>query len=241
MSLEKMTTNEYRLNPKKQDKRMLINIDSLKTICGQSNEVVVFGFRRFRYYQTYEAINSMKDMRAYSWSDYQFKMDAVDKSRYKAIINDLVLDNYIRKQNSQPIIPFIFVVGLDHNSLHIERIAVRDNNNYFKGVTLTELRRCYKVAHEFPELKDIANETFKFVELTKHQDHPSEYQFKQVKPFWLHKNWNSLWERRKAETAKKYAAENKHTLWREHFKKQISEVKNASDKENSFLFKKEPC
>ena len=58
------------------------------------------------------------------------------------------------------------VVGLDNNRYDKSRIFERADDPSDKGVTLTELRRCYKLAHEFgEEMTKVAGQTFKFVRL----------------------------------------------------------------------------
>ncbi|KTD22908.1 Uncharacterised protein [Legionella lansingensis] len=205
---------------------MKINPESVKALCGENSEVVVYGFKIFKYLELCEAINDLPKMKALHSDDYVFKNEVFDKrqpysmySHFKYIINDLVLENYKKQQRGEPITPLIFVVGLDKEEYKTSRIAEREDP-YDKGVTLTELRRCYKIAHEFgDQLSDVAEKTFKFVKLT-----PSTngYELTVVEPFWKEKEWQQQWSTRKQSTQKQPHSENKYNYWRETYRNLIS-------------------
>ncbi|KTD45833.1 hypothetical protein Lrub_2630 [Legionella rubrilucens] len=223
-----------------------MNIDeqSLQAICGESKEVVVYGFGQFKYLELCKAINCIAGMKAYHSDDYVEKNEVMDKrthytmyNHFKYILNDLVLENYKRQLKKEPIIPLLFVVGFAESEYEIPRIAERSDDEFAKGVTLTELRRCYKLAHEFgKDLSQTANDTFQFVHLI-----PSEkgYVLKTVKPFWQDEQWQKLWQQRKATTDKKPDSDHKNLFWREKYSGLVDEAKPQSPSNNEEVSKEE--
>ncbi|WP_019217767.1 hypothetical protein [Legionella tunisiensis] len=181
-----------------------IDIQAVKDLCGNSKEVVVYGFNFFNYQQLYNAINSDGSIKAYNSDDYEYKNDVkVSNSHsyshlyahFKFILNDLLLENYKRQQKGEPLVPLIFVVGLNNNQYDKSRIFERANDPSDKGVTLTELRRCYKLANEFgKEMTEVAQKTFQFVQLI---GSDKGYKLETVEPFWKDEQWKKGWEERK--------------------------------------------
>ena len=142
----------------------------------------------------------------------------------KAGAIDLVYENFLRKKEGLPIIPFIFVLDIANNpySYNPANFASRDpvNNSL---VTHAELRRCYKLANEFPcqMIRDIANEMFKFVKLNIKDD---KYYLEQMKPFWLEKSWQDAWKERKRSSNPHRLFVNKSTSWVEQLLDAINKV-----------------
>ncbi|KTC94603.1 hypothetical protein [Legionella erythra] len=208
-----------------------MNIDerSLRVICGDSKEVVVYGFGHFKYLELCEAINKLQGMKAYHSDDYVEKNEVMDKrthytmyNHFKYILNDLVLENYKRQLKNEPIIPLLFIVGLGDDTYDVPRIAERSDDEFAKGVTLTELRRCYKLAHEFGKgLSQVAKDTFQFVHLSSSE---KGYVLTVVKPFWQDEQWQKVWQQRKATTDKKPNSEHKNLFWREKYTVLINEA-----------------
>lgn len=213
---------------------MKLNPVSVKTICGDSNEVVVYGFGAFKYLDVCRAINNdISGITALNSDDYIYKNQVEDSrqasnmfSHFKFIINDLVLENVKKQKNGEPIIPLLFIVGLDNQKCDVNRVLEREDH-FDKGVTLTELRRCYKIAHEFgDDLTDIALKTFKFVEL---HDSSNGYELRVVQPFWTEKNWKQGWDERKKSTEKAHSSQHKNNFWREQYKKLISDENTKTE------------
>ncbi|MFW2572131.1 hypothetical protein [Legionella sp. 29fVS95] len=210
---------------------MKIDIEAVKALCGNSKEAVIYGFNFYNYQQLYEAINRDGSIKAYNSDDYESKNDVMANSghsysnlynHFKFIINDLLLENYKRQQKGEPLVPLIFVVGLDNNRYDKSRIFERADDPSDKGVTLTELRRCYKLAHEFgEEMTKVAGQTFKFVRLVSSDN---GYQFETVEPFWKDEQWQKGWEERKKTTEKEMGSENRNNFWRKKFQTLIDET-----------------
>lgn len=143
-------------------------------------------------------------------------------NHFKYILNDLVLENYKRQLKNEPIIPLLFIVGLGDDTYDVPRIAERSDDEFAKGVTLTELRRCYKLAHEFGKgLSQVAKDTFQFVHLSSSE---KGYVLTVVKPFWQDEQWQKVWQQRKATTDKKPNSEHKNLFWREKYTVLINEA-----------------
>ncbi|KTD72517.1 hypothetical protein [Legionella tucsonensis] len=215
---------------------MNIDEESIKALCGTSNKIVVFGFGRYKYIEACEAINKIKGIQAVHSDDYQYKHEVFDKRQpysmnayFKYIPNDLVLENYKRKQQGEPIIPLIFIIGFEEDECSLEQVTKRQEK-YDKWVTLTELRRCYKLAHEFGnELTEVANETFKFVKL---KQGSNGYQLQMVSPLWQSQDWEKHWSKRKQSTEKAPGSEYKYDYWRERFSTLANNLKDKKQSED---------
>nr|HAT8713838.1 hypothetical protein [Legionella jordanis] len=220
---------------------MKLNLQSLEAICGDSKQVVVYGFNVFQYHELCQAINESSDIKAFNSDTYEYKNSFSDKRQkyqinrhFKELINDLVLENYKRIQKGEAIVPLIFVVGLNNKKLVIAKVAEREDP-YEKGVTQAELRRCFKIAHEFGErFSEVAKQTFKFVELTGDEN---GYELKTVPPFWQDKLWQELWRERKESTVTDDASGNKNLFWRENYKKLIDD---STEESKDDQIKKQP-
>ncbi|KTC86817.1 hypothetical protein [Legionella brunensis] len=216
-----------------------VDEESVKAICGESKEVVVYGFGNFNYLEICEAINALSGMKAYNSEDYDYSMEVFDKRQtmgqydhFKYLLNALVLENYKKQQNGQPITPLFFVVGLDKKSYDLARISARAPDPFEKGVTLTELRRCYKLAHEFGDkLNEVAQQTFKFVKAT---STPNGYVLEVVDPFWEEKEWQQQWTTRKQSTKSLPGSVNKNNFWRENYRNLIDKA-TTKEEENETL------
>ncbi|QBR83966.1 hypothetical protein E3983_06145 [Legionella israelensis] len=217
---------------------MKLNETSVKKLCGEAKEAVVFGFGKYQYKELCEEINKL-GIKAVHSDDYEYKHE-VDKNApyspfryFKFILNDLLIENYKRQQKGEPIIPLLFVVGLNENEYDKKQIAERQDH-YDKWVTLTELRRCYKLVSEFgDEITDIAKKTFQFVKLVSKEN---TYQLQAVDPFWQDEQWKAAWEERKKNPDVPRNTPHKHIFWRETFEKLLKEsspMKDSSPNESS--------
>lgn len=128
-------------------------------------------------------------------------------------------------------VPLIFVVGLNNNRYDKSRIFQRADDPSEKGVTLTELRRCYKLAHEFgEEMTKVAEKTFKFVNLVSSDN---GYQLETVEPFWKDEQWQKGWEERKKTTEKEIGSDNRNNFWRKKYQTLIDETNEEYKKTDS--------
>ncbi|KTC80967.1 hypothetical protein [Legionella cherrii] len=217
---------------------MKIDQESVNALCGESSEVVVFGFSKYDYEEVYKGINANNKIKAFNYDDYDLKHKELHNNIpysmyrvYKLILNDLVVDNYKRKKEGKPIVPLIFVIGNSDESCEPRQIAKREEDPYEKWVTLTELRRVYKLTTEFgAEFSQVARDTVKFVSLDT-QSNPTK--LKPVSPFWESKDWQHDWEQRKEETQLRHNRLIKNSMWRSNLQGKIQEIDKLNpDEEN---------
>ncbi|WP_392538484.1 hypothetical protein [Legionella sp. 227] len=217
---------------------MKIDQESVNALCGESGEVVVFGFGKYDYEEVCNGINANNGIKACHSDDYDFKHNELGKDipysmyrHFKMILNDLILDNYKRKKEGKPIVPLIFVVGKSDESCDPQQIAKRDEGPDEKWVTLTELRRVYKLTTEFgTEFSQVARDTVKFVSLDT-QSHLTK--LKPVSPFWESKDWSHDWQQRKEDTQLRHNRLIKNSIWRSNLQEKIQEIDKLNpDEEN---------
>ena len=157
-------------------KAMQINITSLKKIIGNSKELMFYGFGYCHYLDVYENINFVREFKSYCFLGGKFPKIEFDegndslKNSCKAVITSILIENYKRTKQGLPIIPLIFCVGYagddNHFTLDLDKVAQRGK----VSTTLPELRRCFKSCVEMgPEIKKIANQTIKFVQVKQDQ------------------------------------------------------------------------
>lgn len=196
---------------------MTIDLASVKNICGDSKEVVVYGFASCKYSEIDTALCSEKYKSSQFWNFSRsfhynicpFKLverdhyDSLPGGRCKDIIADVILENYKRSLKNEPLIVILFCINYENKSheaftknLSIEKIA-NSHSSEWGTITDGELRRCYKLCNEMidgSEIKDIANKTIKFVKVI---NDARNYILEEIKPFWKNPNWMTLWETRK--------------------------------------------
>ncbi|PWY54666.1 hypothetical protein DGG96_16055 [Legionella qingyii] len=217
---------------------MKIDEDSIRELCGNSSEVVVFGFGKYNYKEVCNAFNKSNGINAVHSDNYETKnTDLTNNNPYsiynyfKFIINDLIVENYKRQKEGKPIVPLIFVVGKSDESYDPKQIAQRDEGPIDKWVTLTELRRVYKLATEFgPEFSKVALDTVKFVRLETNSEVTT---LKPVPPFWEGKEWQQDWQTRKEETQQRHGQLIKNSIWRSNLQEKIQEIDSQYSDENS--------
>ncbi|WP_454784792.1 hypothetical protein [Legionella sp. WA2024007413] len=208
---------------------MKVDEKSIRELCGESSEVVVFGFSKYAYKELCMAINEHDGINALNSDTYDSKHTDLSRNNpysmynyFKFILNDLILENYKRQKEGKPIIPLIFVVGKGNMSYEPKQIAQREEDPSDKWVTLTELRRVYKLATEFgPEFSKVALDTVKFVSLETNSDLTT---LKRVSPFWENPDWQKGWQTRKEETQKTHSRLIKNSIWRSNLQGKIEEI-----------------
>lgn len=83
----------------------------------------------------------------------------------KTALTNLVLENYKRKKEGLPLIPVLFCIDIIGNEKPCTMVKLTSKIDTFNNqITYKELRRAYKLCtHENPEIRQVAQETFKFV------------------------------------------------------------------------------
>lgn len=110
-----------------------LEINSVKNIIGNCQEVTVYGLKDCRYYSVINALEK-QNIKTNCWSEINFpiiKYDdinfdpnnnmATEKAKamvsnsrkYKTIITSLVIENYKRSKENKPLIPLLFCIGLE--------------------------------------------------------------------------------------------------------------------------------
>ena len=110
---------------------------------------------------------------------------------------NLIFENFLRKQQGLPVIPFIFAIDITNNKFPYHPAGFASQDPKLNGlVTHSEIRRCYKLACEFPDarIREIARETFRFVHVNVVDD---KHILELKEPFWLDPGWKKAWEDRK--------------------------------------------
>lgn len=206
-----------------------INLDktSVEKILGNCQEVMVYGLRICRYYSVMDALQAL-NIKVNSWTKTGFPIINYDKlafdinnkddwqkietscgREYKAILASLMIENYHRLQQNQPIIPLIFCVGIEELgrvvNLNSEKVAKshldRDIHNFDNpnntSITEKELRRLYKLyAESCPEIEAITQLTIHFVKVKQSSQDPRLYTLEPLQAFW-DQAWQQLWRERK--------------------------------------------
>lgn len=202
------------------EKQIKLEQQSLRALIGDSEEVAVYGFKLCRYYEVSDALKR-KDIKVDLWSSYRFPVIKIDKISfsfyggagwstsainsardYKAILTSLVIENYKRSRAGEPQIPLLFCIGLEEDgktvTLDSKKVAHDNSALYGSSMTDKELRRCYKIYSEGPdEIKSIAVQTFKFVNLKQSTSDKDLYTLEQLSPFWEQQVWKEAWQDRK--------------------------------------------
>lgn len=221
-----------------------INLDSVKDICVNANQVMIYGWRSCGYEEVIARLkkNDSPIRKVFDWcpdvNEKTLEGKSFEKIRMKngsletickTRITMLVLENYKRKQKDQPIIPLIFLYDIEDNPFQTTPSTITSRSTSFNELlTNIELRRCYKMCCEKnPGLKlitEVARETIRFIKLTRNSK--DEYTFVLLKPFWEEEEWDSRWNERQA--TKEIKSTRKMYLWREQLKSAIAN--NPSEK-----------
>lgn len=223
--------------------------DSLRRVSGGSKQVMVYGFERCLYKEMEQYINTGKAgsvAKSFDWTLGYFRGDAdVSKTldgrnierleftvsasdrqsiarQCKTAITNLVLENYKRAKQGLPIIPLIFCLDIDGNTrpFETEHVAVKDPKRN-GTITHKELRRMYKLAHQFEnaELRKVAQDTFKFVKLTAVGE--NSYRLDPIEAPWNDTRWDGYWATRMAQkSTTPDSSEKRH--WREDLSSRIA-------------------
>lgn len=163
---------------------MKINYDSVKAICENATQAMIYGWEHCKYDEVFLALKKedspLKKVFDWSIADLDHKEKTVDfrttlegreikqfaydgKNNYEEVfktgITNLIWENYQRHNEEKHIIPLIFCVDIDDNPYPTSpaKIASRDEENDFS--THSELRRCYKFCCELdkdPDLQKIS-------------------------------------------------------------------------------------
>jgi len=182
-----------------------IDINSVKKICTNSDQVMVYGPRYCQYFEVQAVLENEKDTfkNVFAWTIADpYSRDTTAEGRIlntisyepstdetqqfsrpcKTAIVDLVLENYKRIEEGLPVIPLLFCMEIegDKRLITMEDIASRD---YSGTMTVKELRRAYKLfAHENPKIRKAAAETFRFARLKYKGD--ETYAFEPISAPW---------------------------------------------------------
>ncbi len=147
----------------------------------------------------------------------------------KAALVNIVLENYQSQKMKKPIVPIIFCTDTTNNSfpLSIESVTSRTrtivevNGNKpeeEKIITHTELRRAYKLCNDptiNPEIRKIAKQSFKFIEVEQTEIEEKTLINLNLKPIpapWEAKDWSAQWAIRMS--SKQHTQQQKTHSWK---------------------------
>jgi len=122
---------------------------------------------------------------------------------FKAALVVLIFENYRRYHERLPLIPLLFCLDIDDNPfpLRPEDMTARTPAGAKKLETPSEVRRCFRLACEFPDeiIRAVANATFKFIKVVKiPREKHILLDFTEMAAPWRHERWEMLWKARKA-------------------------------------------
>jgi len=155
---------------------------------------MVYGFQHCEYEQVCQGLKK-KIVRAYDWSlgnnscktinlsgERVYKIDpgALQAKNAKKMCNryckaglvNLVIENYRKQKNGEPLTPVIFCIDIENNPYPLtsknllSKTKVVGNTVMNQVVTHSELRRAYKLCNDprvREDIREIAKKTFKFV------------------------------------------------------------------------------
>ena len=209
---------------------MRVDKKSIMKLVGQSREVVVYGLLDCLYRDVVAHLAHLGELNVYdvmTFDDEGCRIPVIDvdtdadtrcdmvKRISKAGITSVLIENYKRSKLGKPLVPLIFCVELqkDNQQVVLDAERVAKLTGHASSVTDAELRRCFKSILEAPpELRKIAEKTFKFVRVEQDHQENDLYHLQEVAPFWKRPDWNQLWEARNKGKMKKIV-EKKHP-WR---------------------------
>lgn len=174
---------------------MIINYDSVKTICGKAEQAMIYGWHHCKYTELFAVLQQEQSTlkKVFNWTialtqlhgenlihetlegrkikQFEYNEDSLN-GEYKVGITNLIWENYLRHIEGKSLIPLIFCIDIDKNPYPTTLVNIASKEEELNEYsTHSELRRCYKFCCELdenPDLKkisDIARVCIKFVKL----------------------------------------------------------------------------
>jgi hypothetical protein len=150
-----------------------LDCSSALELCKPSKHVVVYGYSGCKYEEATCALrNSKLFEKVFDWtisnggrttSDNRVIDNFCSGEQFKAALVDVVFENYERRKLGLAPLVVLFCADIDKHrfSFTAENLCSRDPD--MPHYTHKEMRRAYKLCCEFenPEIRKVANETFK--------------------------------------------------------------------------------
>lgn len=216
---------------------MKLDYSSVEKICGDSKEVMVFGFTDTKYKNIIKLLNSFEGS---SIEGCEYRLACGGKTldgrviqrichsgpAYKESLVNIVYENYLRSKLNLPFIRVLFCIEMEddeghHYEITPERLSSRKPG---LGKTSGEVRRTYWLCEEFKneKIRLIAQETFEFVKVNYRSAGLTTLE--KIDPPWKKANWKKLWaERRKQKKwYRVFFCRGEHEDWIGDLKKAIS-------------------
>lgn len=218
---------------------MILEKYTLKEICGTSKAVVIYGLNYKHNEKIRDAISRTNlGLNVYLYDSIPFKMlksnEDNTKRLCKTTLVNLILENYQRKRNDQPIIPLIFCLNYEDNRIKIEfnaRKAATSHSAPSANITDAEIRRIYKIyLHQDLEIKHLVLETFKFVKLVKTKN--NQEQFEIIAAPFLNETWEQAWKYRKSIKKPTGNFFSPRSDWRNQFNAVLNKLKKENPPKN---------
>ncbi len=162
----------------------------IENICREKSSVMVYGFSHCYYDEIYRLFEE-KGVKVYDWNFGANGIYRIQKTRaflfqkkIKYILNgfesdtkracktglvNIIFENYRRFQEGEKkITPIVFCIDKESNPYKIDILSKDPSKNTL--ITYSELRRAYKLCNDpqiDPEIRNIAQKTFRFVKIKK--------------------------------------------------------------------------
>lgn len=225
-----------------------------------SERIVVYGWGDCRYTQL---MNDLRDRIKKPSEDagsqpqpLRYKPVTADKPEdlmksskrvWKTNLVNLVLENYVRKQEGKPLIPLLFVIESESPPEEGERytssktVTSKDAPHNTR-ITNSEMRRLYKLCYELgddelsEELQAVAREMVHFVKVVSNKattdkgKAAGKFKVESVQPYWTSISWEREWKKRRADKAPESLNQ---SVWIKQLKDHAKEYIEAHKKEQS--------
>ncbi|MEI8300119.1 MAG: hypothetical protein WCG10_00715 [Chlamydiota bacterium] len=195
--------------------------DSIKAICGDSQQAFVYGFGHCKYVLMEELLLQPGSSIAQTFSGDRVSPHSyattktIEGRNFEIIYSSdnlprvgvfcknglasVVVENLRRQSEKLPRIPLLFFIDIDGNEYSGPTpISVTTKEPTFNGLyTHAEIRRAYKLCYDpaiDPEIQSVARKTFEFIKLTKIAD--NTYGLEKQQAPWEQVGWDDAWVKR---------------------------------------------
>ena len=195
--------------------------DSIKAICGDSQQAFVYGFGHCKYVLMEELLLQPGSPIAQTFSGDRVSPHSyattktIEGRNFEIIYSSdnlprvgvfcknglasVVVENLRRQSEKLPRIPLLFFIDIEGNEYSGPTpISVTTKEPILNGLyTHTEIRRAYKLCYDpaiDPEIQSVARKTFEFIKLTKTAD--DTYGLEKQQAPWEQVGWDDAWVKR---------------------------------------------
>ncbi|MEI8300505.1 MAG: hypothetical protein WCG10_02690 [Chlamydiota bacterium] len=224
-----------------------VNPDSIRAICGDSQQVFVYGFSHCQYGLMQELLpkSGSPIQRTFSGdpeSLYSYDITTTIEGRafeiiypckhavhpetfFKNGVASLVIENVIRQREGILNIPMLFCTDITNNKYEAPnpRSVTTTENRTNNLITHGEIRRAYKLCYDpgvDPEVQAVARQSFHFIKLNIVDD---QYILEKQKAPWEQEGWDEAWATRQEDSVS-IQKESKE-YWRYHVNNLVRKIR----------------